>query len=716
MKQNIIIGNKVDDGTGDYLRKGGTKINSNFNELYDELGDGERPHAAGAWKRYSTSGTPLTVAFGDAYTLNTTGGMITVNLPSGSSADYGKVIRLRDVNGTWSRSRVKLVPNGSDTIKGYGGVAYLQRDWLDAELVYCAPGRWEYAENKLVSGITNTDSSTVVKKEIIATEGQTVFTDLFDTSYNVGATEVYRRGNLLYYGDKISDDSDFGSALSKTPTPATIMLTVGASAGTKGYEAGLFGSITSNKNRVEGLTITKFVAHTDTSQVQIRFSNGLKPLSANVLVVVIDSQNHYLQYDNVSQSYIGTSSVILGMMNAGGEQSFTVKVYELNTLDGKTIKLRDPCFAGDVITIVSYMDGIASYRTSYTRKSLVMYDEKLMPPSTPSVAGQIWVGDLSKKSYFTLDEFDMLERETYNPYSFELLINGRQLTQAGEAGLPAWGCVGAEGDNEYECVVAGGAWVPTGGDFSLQQNADGRWRNFSIDQELEHGDIVTIRWYNNDLGTLSEWEGVNGIRAKADARYLDISEKVDRKNKTKYSDISKPSTTTAMVDQNFELGITLNTVQQLMETIYPVGSLYFNAHNTSNPHDYMGFGTWVRYAEGKVPVGWNASNPNDPNFGLNYSDLDVNGNPRHSPGGSGGSVSSTLTAQNIPPSSTHDKVLVVDDAGDILVGGCQYDPDEDGPGFNKYREDNARTRPGETANPINIIQPFVTVNIWLRVN
>ena len=30
MKQNINIGNVVDDGTGDYLRKGGIKINENF--------------------------------------------------------------------------------------------------------------------------------------------------------------------------------------------------------------------------------------------------------------------------------------------------------------------------------------------------------------------------------------------------------------------------------------------------------------------------------------------------------------------------------------------------------------------------------------------------------------------------------------------------------------------------------------------------------------
>ncbi|EPJ2512148.1 hypothetical protein ACTGOH_005113, partial [Salmonella enterica subsp. enterica serovar Bareilly] len=38
MKQNIKIGNVVDDGQGDYLRRGGAKINENFDELYYELG------------------------------------------------------------------------------------------------------------------------------------------------------------------------------------------------------------------------------------------------------------------------------------------------------------------------------------------------------------------------------------------------------------------------------------------------------------------------------------------------------------------------------------------------------------------------------------------------------------------------------------------------------------------------------------------------------
>lgn len=711
-KQDIVIGNRVDDGTGDYLRRGGAKINNNFQELYSELGDGTIPHPAGAWKRYNQPGTTLTPKFGDAYTIDTTAGQITVNLPQGSSSDYGKVIRLRDVNGTWGRTPVKLVPSGSDTIKGDTGAARLGRAFLDAELVYCAPGKWEYAENKLVTGITNTDHSTVMRRELIASAGQTDFTNIFDTSYNPDAIEIYRRGNLLYHGDKIDDNSDYGSMLSKNPTPATVTITSATSGDQVGYDAGVFGSISSSANKVEGVVITKVIGYQSSGTVTVRFSNGAKPLGGSVLYFTVSGTNYYLHYDDSIQAYTNTGlSAVVTAIQAGG---LTIGMYRLNVLDGKTIRLADPCEEGDPITFVSYVEGIASYRTSYTIASLRLYDETAMPPDAVTIPGQIWVGDLSTKSYFTLDEFDFLERETFNPNAFEVLVNGVQLTKAGTAGLPAWGCVGASAENEYECQVAGGVWVPTGGDYSVVQDANGRWRVFSIDRELEHDDILTIRWFNNDLGTVIEWDGDNGVKERCDARYLNIDEPITRTNRIQYKDTTAPKNAN-VIRADDELGINISTLKMLFDSIYPVGTIYKNAHNPANPADYMGMGKWVRYSEGRVIAGWNASNPNDANFGLNNNDLDVNGNPRFSAGGTSGGVSTVLTANNLPPVNTVDKMLIVDAGGDVLVGGCQFDPDEQGPGFTKYREDVARIRPGESANPFNVIQPTITAYVWLRV-
>jgi hypothetical protein len=42
---------------------------------------------------------------------------------------------------------------------------------------------------------------------------------------------------------------------------------------------------------------------------------------------------------------------------------------------------------------------------------------------------------------------------------------------------------------------------------------------------------------------------------------------------------------------------------------YPVGSIYMNASVATNPGTLFGFGTWVAFGAGRVPVGFNASDP-----------------------------------------------------------------------------------------------------------
>lgn len=43
--------------------------------------------------------------------------------------------------------------------------------------------------------------------------------------------------------------------------------------------------------------------------------------------------------------------------------------------------------------------------------------------------------------------------------------------------------------------------------------------------------------------------------------------------------------------------------------LYPVGSIYTNATNSTNPGTLLGFGTWTAFGAGRVPVGFNAANP-----------------------------------------------------------------------------------------------------------
>jgi hypothetical protein len=47
----------------------------------------------------------------------------------------------------------------------------------------------------------------------------------------------------------------------------------------------------------------------------------------------------------------------------------------------------------------------------------------------------------------------------------------------------------------------------------------------------------------------------------------------------------------------------------VLEAVYPVGSIYTNATNATNPGTLLGFGTWTAFGAGRVMVGFNAADP-----------------------------------------------------------------------------------------------------------
>lgn len=599
MKQLINIGNVVDDGTGDYLRKGGEKINANFSEIYTKLGDGDIPHASGAWKTHTAP--ILRPAFGDAWAINTLNNAVAVELPKGGVGDYNKTIKLRDVWRSWAAHNVTLKPAQGDTIKGSPTDRELYKDFMDVELVYCAPGRWEYVENKRVDSITTSDLSTVAKEVYLATEGQTDFPNVFGSNtYNIRNVEVYYRGNLLYYGNELTDDSNYGSI---------------------------------------------------------------------------------------------------------GENG------QLAPLDGKSIKLRFPCSAGDTVQIITYMDGIASFRSSYITHTIRVYETGMT--ALESILGEVWVGTLEDKKEFTNAELGVSKRDLINPNSFELLINGTQMIKAGDADLPSFICEGANGETEETCALAGGQWVQSGEDYSLLFDENSVVTGIKLAKPLENRDTLTIRWFNNDIGTLMDWDGVGGIKEKADLIYLNNEDEVTLTNRIEYTDFQNPSQATKRPMEDYTGRIT--DIYSIFDIFHPLGTIYENAHNPANPATYMGFGTWVRYAEGEFLAGW-SSDASDQNFALNKNDLDVHGQPTHTAGGDGGEVAYQIKKDMIPELQTTDKVLVKDENGTVIIGGCQVDPDATGPAFTKYREDVVKVNAGN-ADPsmMGILPPYRTVYRWLRV-
>lgn len=598
MKQNIGIGSVVDDGTGDYLRLGGEKINANFAELYSGLGDGHVPHPAGAWKLHDSG--PLKPTFGDAFNVNTTSAAIVVTLPEGRVGDYGKVIKLRDVWGVWGTNNVTLVPSGSNTVKGASRSRKLNRDYQDIELVLTSPGSWEYLENKMVNKLSSTEIATVARKEFIATKGQTDFLRVFgDSVYNPKNIEVYRRGNLLYYGSDFTSDSDFGS-----------------------------------------------------------------PGSGSSLIA----------------------------------------------LNSRDIRLRVPCDAGDTVVVVTYMDDLAVYRSSYIANTVSVWNPE--SGRTP-VDGQTIIADLSTKREWTLAELGFQEVDgQLNPESTEVLVNGRVLTQAGMGGLPAFACETTAGDpvtaaNQTECIAASGQWVESGIDFSvLKDETTGRLSRIKIAEHLENGDQLTVRWFNNDIGTILEWDE---IREYADEIYLNNELRISRSKTLRYNDYDHPNPCTTEVEDIVEENIKIVDVMSMMNSIYPVGTVYMNAHNKNNPRLYMGFGRWVPYAQGQSIVGWKEGTD------ANFSYYNGSCGKLQSPGGSGGNVQVELTNDQVPQVQSNEKVLIKDPNGDVLIGRCLLDPEDDGPGYRVYREDVLVSNPHTSTKTVSMLQPYVTVAAWLRV-
>jgi len=79
-----------------------------------------------------TTGT-FTATAGVGYFLNTTGGVITVNLPAGAA---GSSVAMVDYAGTWQTSNVTVSPNGSEKIGGVAEDATLSTQGQSVTFVY----------------------------------------------------------------------------------------------------------------------------------------------------------------------------------------------------------------------------------------------------------------------------------------------------------------------------------------------------------------------------------------------------------------------------------------------------------------------------------------------------------------------------------------------------------------------------------------------------
>lgn len=184
-----------------------------------------------------------------------------------------------------------------------------------------------------------------------------------------------------------------------------------------------------------------------------------------------------------------------------------------------------------------------------------------------------------------------------------------------------------------------------------------------------------------------------------------ISTKADLSGPTFTGTPTLPTGTIGVTQSSSDSSTKLATtafVQAVLQTLYPVGSIYTNATSSTNPATLIGFGTWTAFGAGKVMVGLDSGD-------ATFSTV----------GNTGGSkdaitVSHTHTATVTDPGHLHS------DTGTQQGFGSTSGPDSNQAWSGTHNTSSATTgisvavsTTGSSATGANLM-PYVVVYMWKR--
>lgn len=150
----------------------------------------------------------------------------------------------------------------------------------------------------------------------------------------------------------------------------------------------------------------------------------------------------------------------------------------------------------------------------------------------------------------------------------------------------------------------------------------------------------------------------------------------------------------------------LATTAFVLQTFYPVGSIYMNAGVSTNPATLFGFGTWVAFGAGRVPVGINGAD-------ALFDTLEETGGSKDSV-----VVSHTHTATSVVTDAGH----VHSDTGSQQGFGSTSGPDSNQAWSGTHNTTSATTgitvattndSTGVSGTNANV-QPYIVVAMWKR--
>lgn len=171
-----------------------------------------------------------------------------------------------------------------------------------------------------------------------------------------------------------------------------------------------------------------------------------------------------------------------------------------------------------------------------------------------------------------------------------------------------------------------------------------------------------------------------------------VATKADVNSPTFTGTPSLPTGTTAITQSQSDNSTKLATTAYVdtavgnvsLESLYPVGSIYMNATSSTNPGTLIGFGTWVAFGAGRVPVG------------IDSTDTDFDTVEE-----TGGAKTHTLTVDEIP-AHTHS----------VPNSGSQNNSFDSGTTVGNDVTGTSGSTGGGQAH--NNLQPYIVVYMWKR--
>lgn len=170
--------------------------------------------------------------------------------------------------------------------------------------------------------------------------------------------------------------------------------------------------------------------------------------------------------------------------------------------------------------------------------------------------------------------------------------------------------------------------------------------------------------------------------------------------------------TTTAVELNYVAGVTSaiqaqidakTTLAAARQAAYPVGSIYMNASDSTDPATLLGFGTWAAFGAGRVLVG------------IDSGDTDFDTAEE-----TGGSKTHTLTEAEMP---AHHHSLIADADSNLALSTSNQVAKRDLTGSHDQEYELHGTATAATlgkssevgsGNAHNNVQPYIVVHMWKR--